>query len=578
MEQGVHFHLVESLEEANDFISWVRQLDPKGWLALDTETGGLDYYRDALRLVQFGDTHTGWAMDASEWKGVIRQALNEYPGRIVGHNAKFDMHFLHYAGLPVNNPQWHDTRTMAHLLDSSKGTSLKDLGKRFISDHAQKGQQDLKLAMQKEGWGWDTIPTDFPAYWQYACLDTVLTARIAEHFWPEVQDGFADLYDLELGVLMVLADAERRGARIDRRYCQAQYEEMHKEADELRFRITALYGIANPGSGSQIAAALIRDGVKLDETTRTGAWKMSEDVLETIDHPMVREILRLRETEKIANTYIHNFLQLADSRDYIHAHVNPLGARTGRMSCTRPNLQNLPRGRRVRDAFVPRPDHVLVSADYDQVELRLLAHFAQEESMIEAIRAGDDLHELTATKVFGDRYERSKHRPLGKNGNFGKIYGIGVESFARQQGITIAESQEFDEGYRRAYPGVERFMNRMQRTVNERAHLGVGHIYTPWGRRHAVEVDAAYRGVNYLIQGTAADLLKQKIVDLDAAGLMDYFVLPVHDELIWDVPKDEVEEFTKALAPVMEEHERFCVPITIGVDILENRWGDKYAA
>jgi DNA polymerase I len=574
---GVKFHLVETLDEANDFIAWVRQLDPNTWLALDTETGGLDYYRDALRLVQFGDTTTGWALDYRDWRGPVRQALEEWDGKVVGHNAKFDMHFLSYAGLPLKRHNWHDTRTMAHLLDPTKSTSLKDLGNRFISSASSDGQKARKAAMMKEGWGWDDIPTDFPAYWQYACLDTVLTARIAEHFWPEVEANFKELYDLEMGVLFALMDAEERGARIDRRYCESTLLELREEASTMRTRITALYGVRNPASAPQLAAALIRDGVTLTETTATGQWQMTEAILETIDHPLVHDVLTLRQTEKIANTYIQNFIDLSDSRDFVHAHVNPLGARTGRMSCTRPNLQNLPRGRKVRDAFIPRPDHVLVSADFDQIELRLLAHFAQEQAMIDAIWAGDDLHWMTAKLIFGEDATK-EHRQIAKGGNFGKIYGIGVASFARQMGIPIEMAQAFMTGYDNTFTGVAAFMKRMERTVHERSHMGVGHIYTPWGRRHPVDIDATYRGVNYLVQGTAADLLKQKIVDLDQAGLLEYFVLPVHDELIFDVPENEAKDFVAELIPVMEERERFCVPITAGVDILTDRWGEKYAA
>lgn len=571
---GVQFHLVETWEEAGAFIEWL--CESRDVLAVDTETGGLEWWDKDLRLVQFGDDMSGWAIPWDRWPGLVHEAFARHTGDFVMHNAKFDIHFLENNGVDVPRHRVHDTMLLAYLHDNTTSNALKRMTSRMLGVSSTAGEMALKDTMRKAKWTWETVPVQLPVYWQYACLDTVLTSRLFHH--PEIYSLTTDnVYDLELGVMSLALDMETRGCRIDTEYVTAKKAELETVVDAAFEEAHLLHGPGiNLFSNQQMIELLLRSGATLTKRTDKGQLALDEEVLLGLSsHPVAELVLRARSAKKIISTY---FNKLTDTR--ARPSINQVGAaKTGRMSVTTPPLQTLPRGRVVRDAFIPSEEHSLVMADYDQIELRLMAHFAGEEEMIKAIWDGIDLHTRTAQLVYrDDSLEKDDpRRQVAKNSNFAKIYGAGIATFAATAGISIAEAERFLAGYDAAFPGVRRFQMEVDRTARSRAVDGATWVTTPIGRKQRCDLDSTYKLTNYLIQGTAADVLKQKMLELDAAGVGEFMILPVHDEIVFDVPNDVLDDVVRVIEDIMPDTTQFSVPLSVEASVTDDRWGVKYA-
>ena len=290
------------------------------------------------------------------------------------------------------------------------------------------------------------------------------------------------------------------------------------------------------------------------------------------------QVLARRKAEKIRGTYLDAFQEHVDGQNFVHPRMNQLGARTGRMSMERPALQTLPRGRVIRDCFIPRTGNVLLSADFDQIEMRLLAHFAGDQGLIDAINSGD-IHTATAQQVYQDSTigHKDPRRQIAKSVGFAKIYGAGPEKIALTAGVSLAEAKEFLDQYDKNFPGVRGFQTQVAKIAEARKRdEGRAYVKTPIGRLEVSKDDRDYALVNALIQGMAADVFKEALVRLDEAGCGDFMLLPVHDEVIFDVPEDDVDEVKQLITRAMRD-DRWAVPITVGIDGPLSRWGDKYA-
>lgn len=578
----VELTLVNSVEEAYEFMSWLGER--REVLAIDTETGGLEFWTQPLRLVQFGDARRGWAIPWNLWGGVVLEAIRKYDRPTVMHNAKFDVHFLErHGGIEVPWRQLHDTRIMAHLLDSTQPTGLKPLTSRLVDSRAAAMSQVLDQAMAEQKWTWGTVPIDFEPYWAYGALDAVLTARLHEILYPQILGGYTEVYDLEMQVERICLGMERRGARFDPLFTEDKLVVLQRYVEETAEWVRQTYG-CEAGSNQKIIQVLQSAGVEFTKLTKNGALSLDAEVLETIDHPLAQAILTRRRAQKIVSGYLENFLDFSDG-GFLHPGINTLGARTGRMSIDRPALQTLPRADEgnpfailVRDCFIPRDGNKLVMVDFDQIEMRLLCHFANDANMRDSILAGD-LHTETAKKVYGDPNigKKDQRRQLAKNAGFAKVYGAGLEKFAMTAKTDVETAKAFLDGYDAQYPGVRIFQNLVQNQgMSRKQSDGVAWVRSPVGRVHRADDGKEYTLVNYLIQGTAGDVLKQKMVDLDNAGFGDYMILPVHDEIVFDVPKEAIDEgVVDEIVRTMEDRDNWNVPLTVGADIVE-RWGDKY--
>lgn len=576
--QDVNLTLVDSLDELDNFRRWMGERRPNNWLGIDTETTGFNFWEGPgfVRLCQIGDAKQGWAVPMELWKGAIRELVPKWEGDWVMHNAKFDVLALKADGIDIPWSKIHDTMVMAAIVAADKPKGLKPMSSKWLGPTAMAGSHMLEEAMTKNKWTWATVPWDCPPYWVYGALDPVLTAAMAEKLWPLTQYAL-NAYDIEMGALSVISDMEWRGIHIDLEYCQAKQSAWTAKEQELRFRCQQEWGVGNPTSNQHVYSRLQADGVQLVQFTPTGKPKLTKEILELIDHPLAQLVLDIRKLAKMRAAYLDTFIELVDEDGLIHASINPLQARTGRMSITRPGLQTLPRGRSIRDAFVPREGHMLLLSDYQQMELRVLAAYGNEEAMIEAFLRGDDLHTYTAQQVYQTDSPTRQQRQVAKNANFSKIYGAGIAKFSMTAGIAEDEGRAFLGMYDQLFPGVVRFQHEIMQAVMQRQRdEGEGYIVTFNGKRLPIGKGKEYVGTNYLIQGSCADIFKRKMCELDAAGVGKYMVLPVHDELVFDVPTDEVEDVSHVIEQVMSEREWFRCPLEVDIETAY-RWGEKYA-
>lgn len=589
---NVELELVNTVEKASAFMTWLGER--RSVLAFDTETGGLEPEKCDLRLVQFGDERYGWAIPWDHWGGVALEALEKYEGELVGHNAGFDLRFLELHGnIRMKRENIHDTMTMCHILNPNAPKGLKPNAARLVDSKAAYASRVLDEAMTQQKWTWATVPIDFEPYWAYGALDTVLTAHLHSKLRPQIEQSFHDVYELERACCWVLRDMERRGMRVDTAYAQQTSAQLRKFSAQVYNWCKETYSVS-PGSNMNVAKVLESLGVGLIERTATGAYKLDEDVILSIlgvgdlddanpssmneAQTLAYNILKRRKAEKICSTYLDALTENADAEGRVHCSINQLGARTGRMSIEAPALQVLTRGTVVRDCFIPREGHVLLSADYDAVEYRLLAHFAQDQTLLEAIGADVDIHTAMARTMYSDpeMSKKDPRRQVMKGVNFAKLYGAGVEKIARTAGVSVPEAKKFLDDYDKTFSGVRDFQQTVSNVGAQRLKdEGTAYVKTPIGRLQPADDHRGYSLVNYLIQGTAADVLKEALLRLDAIGLSDAMLVPVHDEIIFEVHESDVEDAKQMIISAMQD-DRWAVPLTVGVDGPLSRWGDKY--
>jgi len=591
--EDVTLNYVQTMDDLTSYREWLHS-DPHRVLAVDTETTGLNPRHDRIRLAQVGDAHTGWAIPWDRWAGAVVELVVDRPNPLVFHNAKFDVRFIE-AGAGITVP-WHrvrDTRAMAHVVDSTRATGLKSLAARLVDRRAAAMQSSLDEAMTTAGWTWATVPMDFPAYWQYAALDVVLTARLAEVLEQELDThGARAAYDVEVAALHVLKCMETRGAPVDVDFAVDANGRMLRYCDEVAQWCGATHGVS-PGSTAKVAKRLVELGAHLDDLTPSGNLKLDKDVLlkQVAEAPpdaaaLARTVLSHRQHRKLSSTYLRHFID-ENVGGRVYCSINPLGAKTGRMSVADPALQTLPRASAdnpaaitVRDCFVPSPGNKLVMIDYDQIELRLAAHFSQDATMLSVLSdLGLDPFTEFARRIYRDDtvMKSDPRRQLTKNASYAKLYGAGAAKFALTAGVPFAQGKHFLALFDSTFPGVLALQRRVEEVSKHRLRdEGTAYVRTPLGRRLVAEDDATYKLVNYLIQGTAADVLKMKLIELDHAGLADHALLPVHDEVIFDVPEEDAAEFAREAAHVMSVRGQYTVDLPAGADGPHDRWGDKY--
>lgn len=585
---GVATHLVESVEEAAAFMSWLSER--REVLAVDVETEGFDPWHDKLRLVQFGDAMTGWSIPFERWGGVACEALNKYDGQIVGHNFSFDLKFLRLqANWHVPYHRLHDTMIMAHIIDPTQSVALKNLSVRLIDPRANAGEQLLKEAFHQNKWTWATVPVDYPGYWGYGALDTVLTARLFETL--RAHERYPAVYDLEMAARRICTQMEENGAPVDLEYCQATMDKLTEYVDKIKAWGKENFDISI-GSTSQLARKLIEMGAVIEKMTAGGAPSCDKFTLQTIASSadasaaaeLAKIVLQMRKADKICGSYLSNFINFAVD-GIVHPSINTLGARTGRMSIRSPALQTLGKGERtVRDAFIAREGQVLVTCDLDQVEARLLAHFSQDQGLIKAFNDADaagsegDFFLNIARNIYRDPNVtmKDKRRKLTKNTIYAKMYGAGPEKIALTAGVPESQIRGVLDALDTAYPGISGFNRSVEDVAVRRLRSeGLAYVNTPLGRRLPADETRIYALTNYAIQGTAAEIFKQGIVRADAAGLGEWMIVPVHDELVMSVPAAEAEEAKKTLEAAMSFTEGYALPLTASAEGPFERWGDS---
>ena len=575
-------------------------------LGLDTETTGLDIYSPGyeLRLVQIGNGREAWVLRADLFADVIRRALRQ-PRAFAVHNAAFDLQVLDRClGVTIEElgDRVFDTRIFAHLLDPRQpheggaGLSLKPLSAIYVDERAPDTQEGLTAVFRtikhpetgkpctKDN-GWAFVPIDHPTYVLYAGLDVILETRLFAELAPLVKDlGLAHLSKFEHLLQCLLAKMQRKGVRLDVPYIRTLDGTLDEEAASYR-EVAARYGVENVNATGQVAAALEAMGETLTETTPSGATKVDKAVMlpladldngwnrieASTPNPLADAVLRAKRAEKWRTAYVGAFESLRDSDDRLHASIGGLAARTARMSISRPPLQQLPSGDwKIRRAVIADPGHKMISADYDQIELRVLAALADVKGMKDAIASGQDLHGYTAALVYGPDFTKF-HRKLMKGVGFGKVYGGGAVTLARQTGAPLDAVKRAVAEYDRVYPEVRAYAARLQR----RAEYGRKEVVTVSGRHLPLDRDRLYSATNYVVQSTSRDVLAQAIVDLFDAGLGDYLLLPIHDEILAQAPDEDADEVAREIGRIMSG-DFYGVPLTATGDVTGPNWGSAY--
>jgi DNA polymerase-1 len=585
--------IVDSTDRAYEFLRWIGNVQTPV-MGVDVETSGLDWFDGQLRLVQFGSKSEGWAVPFEMFPQLVNEAMKILDDRrmpLVGHNFKFDLHWLerHTTWTPKNWGIYHDTLLMASVLDSSGSKGLKDLAARYVSDIAKDGQSALQEAFKKGGWTWGTVPVMLEAYWVYGVIDTILTVNLMEVLLQMVHDaGCMEAYEVERGCVPALFAMERRGILIDSDYCRDHITKLHGRMAEIDSEVFE-FGVANINAGDQLVRAFLDAGVELTAKTPSGKYSMSKDALEELvsregNHPLVALVGEHRSAQKFASSYYENFLAYQRSDGRVHPAYRQAQARTGRMSAQFPAIQTLPRpetDRDVRNSFVADEGNVFISTDFANVEARIFAHFAQEDGMLEAIRSGVDLHGYTAQQVYHqwDTVAPKDHplRQVAKNTLFCMLFGGGPGKVATTAGVDIETAKESFDGIHRAFPGIKVFQKRVEAAALQNlAETGRAWIRGVDGRilMMSENDDRYYAFTNWLIQGTATVLLKQRLAVIHNMGLSESCVATIHDEVVGEIPEEDAEEFAVLMAEAMLDEHQFSVPVVAEPGTPARRLGD----
>jgi DNA polymerase I len=522
----------------------------------------------------------------------LRPLLEDASTRKVGHDLKTDVLILKTHGIDLRGLAF-DSMLASYLLDATRPghpleeTSLEHLGYKALTEEDLCGRGPKAVSIG------DVTPE---AALNFAGERADLARQLSHRLAPLlVEDSLDQVFrELEMPLLPVLADIERAGILIDGPALATQSQHIERELARYTERIYGLAGQEfNINSPRQLGEILF-EKLQLPALKKTGKTRSASTAVEVLEelalvHELPRLILEWRGLHKLKSTYIDALPQLVHPRTgRVHTSFNQAVAATGRLSSSDPNLQNIPirteLGRQIRRAFIAAPGHVLISADYSQIELRVLAHLADEEALIDAFASGEDIHDRTAMKVFGASSGLDRHelRRRAKIVNYALLYGKTAFTLAKDIGVTKEAAQEFIDAYFAGFPKVRTFIEEILRRSRE-----TGVVKTMFGRRRLVpelnsrngQIRAAAERVtvNMPIQGTAADILKKAMIalhaELPSRGLETRMILTVHDELLFEAPQEEAERAAAAVREKMEGAAALKVPLTVDVGIAEN-WRD----
>ena len=593
-----NYKLCDTTEKIQDLIS---QLFWVPYFAFDTETTSVNVMDAELVGISFAiDNHEAWyvpipadQVKAREIVDMLRPILENEAVEKIAQNAKFDYSMLKRYGVEVSDPLF-DTMIAHYLLQPEMQHNMDYLSEVYlkyrpiptsdlINTKAKKSSESLfDFDEEEKPQTMREVPVD--KVMQYCCEDSDVTLQLYKVFKNELKKEKLEklFYEIEMPLVKVLADMELTGVRIDVAALKESEGILNQELKNIEARITELAGHPfNPLSPKAVGTVLF-DEMKLDpkaKKTKSGQYTTSEEVLQKLrdKSPIIDEILNYRGVKKLLSTYIEALPQEINHRTgRIHAQFNQTVTATGRLSSSNPNLQNIPirdeLGRELRKAFIPDEGEVFFSADYSQIELRLMAHLSQDPNMTEAFLSGEDIHTATAAKIY--------HLPVGevtklqrtkaKTANFGIIYGISVFGLASRLNIPRSEAKQLIDGYFVTYPKVQEYMNKSIEVAREK-----GYVETLFGRKRVLadisSANATVRGyaernaINAPIQGTAADIIKIAMVRIARRirkeKLNAKLLIQVHDELNFSVPQNELDKLKDLVLEEMAGAVKLSVPL-----------------
>tara|TARA_E500000178_G_scaffold89846_2_gene88821 strand:+ start:882 stop:3686 length:2805 start_codon:yes stop_codon:yes gene_type:complete len=567
-------------------------------VCFDTETTGLDAVNASLVGIAFSwQAGTGYYVPISKDEAQRNETLKDLAPFFanetiekVGQNLKYDIKVMHQHGIAVKGPLF-DTMLAHYIINPDMRHNMDILAETYLN-YRPKPISDLIGKKGKNQGSMRDVPLDQQT--EYAAEDADITWQLKEHFEQELgkNEQRELLNKVELPLVRVLAAMELAGISLDVPYLNNMATQLEHEAQQLAQRIFDQAGETfNLASPKQLGPVLF-DKLKLvdkPKKTKTGQYSTAEEVLSTLakNHPIVADILEWRSVQKLNNTYVSALPQDVNTHsNRVHTVYNQAVAATGRLSSNHPNLQNIPirtpRGQQVRKAFVAKDNqHVLMAADYSQIELRIIASLSEDPSMVAAFNNNEDIHAATAAKVFGVPLEEvsREQRSQAKTVNFGIIYGVSAFGLSNQTTLSRSEAKALIDTYYENYPKLKSYMSEQVDFAREQ-----GYVATVLGRRrylkdinsrNAIVRGAAERNaVNAPIQGSAADIIKIAMLRIYDKMREQQFkaqmLLQVHDELVFECPKSELDALTKLVKTEMENAYKLHVPLTVDVGVGHN--------
>lgn len=576
---GVRVHLVNNLETLWECARWAGERR-EGPLFADTESAGLNPFRDRMRMVQLGDLHHGWAFPDG-WFGAGTELLMSYRGAVGFHNSPYDQRVLAvHQGVMTDWSRTEDTLLLGHIADSLRLAALKPRAKQEVDHRAMASQHALAQGMKARHWTHATVPDTWAPYWIYAALDPVLAAHLyASPAFTYARNTYREAYDLERATARICVRMMMTGMRLDLPFVHERIAEITDYTRRAGSWLLSEFGIVNPGSTAQVIKVMETAGLDPDVVTEKGNYSLNKEALHYygLAYPRHKALFDAvgwcRKGNSMVNNYLGKFIDLAVD-DILHYSIWSCKARTTRMSITDPAMQTFDRDVPfIRGSFVPRPGMALITIDADQIEARLTAHFANDQRMIEDFRYADannlKFFIEMASRIYAERItKRDPRYTWTKNATYGQIYGAGLEKAAVTAGVPVSVMRPAYEGLSVMYPDVGRYMDYLISTARGRRPK----VQTIDGRWLYVYRGHEYALLNTQIQANAAIILKRGIVNLDAAGLGEYLRLPVHDELMLECEASMAAEVLREAERILTDNESFRVPITWSGSILTDRW------
>ncbi len=606
-EPGAHRTGYETLLDRSALDTWLARISAASLTAFDTETTGLDPMVATLVGMSFATVEGeaaylplahGYAdapaqLPLAEALDVLRPWLESDTHRKVGQNLKYDAHILANHGIALAGIA-DDTLLESYILESDKSHDMDSLSSRHLGIKTLTYTEVCGKGAKQIGFG----EVELARATEYAAEDADITLRLhhALSRQLEAEPTLAALYrDVELPTARVLFEMERNGVLIDDFLLAQHSEELGRRLHELELQAHELAGQPfNLGSPKQLGEILFTKlGLPVVKKTATGQPSTDEDVLTQLaeDYPLPKLLLEHRSLAKLKNTYTDKLPLMVNRRTgRVHTSFSHAVAVTGRLASTEPNLQNIPirtpEGRRIRAAFIAPAGHRIVSADYSQIELRIMAHLSADPGLLKAFAEGEDVHRATAAEIFGitPLEVSSEQRRYAKVINFGLIYGMSAHGLAKNLGIDLVAAANYIDRYFARYPGVAAYMERTRTEAKLQ-----GYVETVFGRRlHLPEIRAQQVGrrqaaeraaINAPMQGTAADLIKKAMIATSAwlreSGVKSKLILQVHDELVLEVPDDEVALIREQLPRLMAGVAQLSVPLVAEVGVGAN-WDEAH--
>lgn len=566
------------------------ELEAASEFCFDTETTGLVAFDADIVGMSFStQAGTAWYVPCppnfNEAKLLVHRFAGVFEGSKlkIAQNLKFDLQVLGRYGLNIQ-PPYFDTMLAHYLVEPDMRHNMDALSEAYLNYKPVSIEELIGKKGKNQG---SMADVELEKITEYASEDADITLQLKQKMEAELSNRqVRKVFDeIEIPLVPVLCDMEKEGIKVDTSFLSQYSVELAKESEEIQGQIFTLAGGEFNISSPQQVGKILFDHLKLIEKpkkTKTGQYQTDEETLTELaaEHEIVQKILEYRQIQKLKGTYVDALPELLNPHTgRVHTSFNQAVAATGRLSSNQPNLQNIPirteRGQEVRRAFIARDEnHVLLSADYSQIELRVIAHVSKDEGMMEAFNLGLDIHTATAARVWGVALESvdKEMRRKAKTVNFGIIYGISAFGLSQRIGIPRGEAKEIIDNYFAKFPGIKDYMDTTQEFA--RAH---GYVETIMGRRRYIRdinsKNATVRGfaernaINAPIQGSAADMIKLAMIDIHSwlsnSDLQTKMILQVHDELVFDVPKDELEVVKPQAIKLMSNAVKLDVPVLV---------------